>query len=472
MILNVFICFVGADIALFIGVIANGIIYVASMSYVNVRSKKGERPFTLAMCHVWKLIGVSFVILIRRVLQQLDNNNTVSLDMFYEYFGYVLLGATGIFIILLLLNEFRQRQGLIYNYRDSLDHDVSIANNYCKLFSRNEVIIEKNTTVSAMGLWKSTENLLPKNNNNYTNLWTIYMLLQKLHGVVFFHYFLVLTTFDTTVNYLDYSFGDFLLMMLMVVGAIVGCLLVKFVQISKIYSVVAIIATVALGVSHVFFSKQDSTGAICLWIYFIAMSISISLPDIALLEIAKIRFNEGALAAGFFIELIGIGVLQKTQSDVHNVLNSSFEYMDKYYLITTIVTVVIVVVTSIIFLLHFPNTFNKSLLQIQNELLKHNGYFACDLNKNQSMSRDISADSNYLVSGANVNVFDDHAKTMSNGNDNGIMGRAEFNEAIDTLPPPPTNTTNFDYNKDIQQAPTIIPRVNINRSTQNSMYRI
>lgn len=453
------------------GVIANGIVYVSAMSYVNVRSKKAERPFTLAMCHVWKLIGISLVILVRRVLQQIDVNNTVTLDVFFKYFGYVLLGATGIFIILLLVNEFFQRQGLIYNYRDSLDHDVSIANNYCKLFSKNEVLIERNTTLSSIGMWKSTENLISNNKDNYTNLWTIYMLLLKLHGVVFFHYFLVLTTFDTTVNYLDYSFSDFLLTMLMVVGAIVGCFLVKFVQVSKIYSVIAVIATIALGVSHVFFNTNNSSGAICLWIYFIAMSISIAIPDIALLEIAKIRFNEGALAAGFGIELIGIGVLQKTQSDVHNVLGSSFEFMDKYYVIVTIATVVVVVVTSCIFMLHYPDTFNKSLLQIQNELLKHDGYFAFDMKKNQSMSRDLSSDGNYLVSGDNINVFDDHAKSLSNGNGFGIVDNVEYSEAVETLPPPPTNTTNFDYNKDIQQAPTIIPRVNINR-TINSMYRI
>ncbi|CAO1392134.1 unnamed protein product [Diamesa serratosioi] len=458
---------VGADVALFMGVIANGIVYVSAMSYVNVRATKGERPMTLAMCHVWKLIGISLVILVRRILQEIDDNKTVSLDVLFKYIGYVLLGATGLFIILLLLNEFRQRQGLIYNYRDSLDHDLSIANNYCKLFSKNEVLIERNTTVSSMGMWKSTENLLPKNKNNYTNLWTIYMLLQKLHGVVFFHYFLVLMTFDTTVGFLDYSLSDFLVIMMMVIGAIVGCLLVKFVQISKVYCAMAITATIALGVSHVFFSKHESIGAICLWIYFIAMSISIALPDIALLEIAKIRFNEGALAAGFFVELIGIGLLQKTQSDVHNVLGDSFEFVDKYYLTTTIATVVVVLVTSCIFLLHYPDTFNKSLLQIQNELVKHEGYFVFSLKNNQSINRELLTDANYLVSGDSVNVFENHAKSMSDES-----GSVEYIEATETLPPPPTNTTNFDYNKDIKGAPAIIPRVNINRATINTMYRM
>jgi hypothetical protein len=399
--------------------------------------------------------------------------------MFYEIIGYVMIGTSGVFIVLMLLNEIRQRRGIVYNYRDCLDHENSIANNYCKLFSKNEIIIERNQTVSSAGLWKSTENLLPKNKKNYTNLWTIYMLLPKLHGAIMWHYFLITITFATSATFINDFYGNAITIWLMVLGSFIGCILCRFIHTPKIYAIMSTVASIALGISFIFYSYHDTAIAICLWIYYVAMSVSTAIPDIALMEISKIRFSEGALALGCFFEIVPIAILQSTQRDAYRD-TQFYWYTDKYYLPVAIATIVILIVTSMFYQLHMPNTYNKSLLQIQNELLKYKKYFAYDFDQDTSSSivpRRPSDSNNYLVNSA-VNVFDDHEKSMAKSSR--ATSQNDYSEVIDPLPAPSviiinnnnSNTDevgNFNYNT-APKPPAIIPRINISKSKQNPLY--
>ena len=143
------------------------------------------------------------------------------MDNFYLYFGIVLASTAVFFLIFWSINEFRQRSGIVYNYRDALDHDVSIANNYCKIFSKNEVIIERNVKVSSTG-WKSTENLLGKR-KNCTFLWPIYLLLLKFHSAILFYFQLLSMTVTYTAVFLQNGSYMFLVVWIMVFGAMLGC---------------------------------------------------------------------------------------------------------------------------------------------------------------------------------------------------------------------------------------------------------
>ena len=421
----------------------------------------------IAICHAWKMIGFGATGSIHIFL--LDDTgypteNTLS--MFYQILGYALIGSSAIFIFLLMINEFRQRQGIIYNYKDCLDHDNAIANNYCKLFSRNEVIIERNPTVSAAGLWKSTENLLPRNKPNYTNYWTIFLLLPKLHGAVMFHYLLMSMSLGFSHAYIDSVTGIGITMWIMILGSVLGCVWLRFFEASKLFSLTSTIAVVAIGVSFVLFKYENQAGVICLWIFFFSVSIASAVPDICLMEIAKIRFSEGALALGYFLEIITIAVLQSLQREAHLVVGF-YWYTDKYYLPVIISSIVILVVTSMLYQLHMPNTRNKSLLQIQNELLKFKKYFVFDFEKdvNPAVPRRSSESNHYLVSNS-VNVFEDHAKNISSTE----TTPPDYTEVPEKLPDLPVNKfTNFDYNVDIPKAPVIIPRVNIAKGS-NSLY--
>lgn len=452
--------------ALFISSVANGIVYVAALSYVNIRSEKQERPIRIGICHFWKIVGVAIVITLKiYFIEDPQKLTNTSIQTFYEIIGYIMIGTSGMFIILMLLNEFRQRQGIIYNYRDCLDHENSIANNYCKLFSKNEVIIERNPTVSSASLWKSTENLLPRNKKNYTNLWTIYMLLPKLHGAIMWHYFLITITFAASVGLLNNIYASSITIWIMVLGSLIGCMLFRFIHISKIYTVMSTVAIIALGVSYIFYTRHDSVIAICLWVHFFAMSVSTAIPDIALMEISKIRFSEGALAVGYFFEIVPIAILQATQRDAYQ--NTQFYwYTDKYYLPVVIATIVILVVTSLLYQLHMPNTFIKSLLQIQNELLKYSKYFAFDFDQDTSSvaATRRSADSNSYVVNNVVNVFDDHEKSMAQSSR--ATSQNDYSEIIHQVPEPKA----FNYNTDLPKPPSIIPRINISKSMQNPMY--
>lgn len=420
----------------------------------------------VAVCHAWKIIGVAMILTIYIYL--LDDQGvaeTNTLTSFYTIIGYILIGTTLIFIFLLVINEYRQRQGLLYNYKDCLDHDMSIANNYCKLFSKNEVIIERNPTVSSSGLWKSTENLLPRNKQNYTNLWTIYMMLPKLHGALMFHYLLVIITLAESQGYVERQFSEVIVIWIMAVGSVIGCVFLRFFNGSKVYSLTSACAVIFMGISYAFFFLEYDTLVIFLWLYFFAASIAAAVPDIALMEISKIRFSEGALAIGYFVEIIPIAVLQVTQRDaITSIMDVS--YNEKYFLSIAISTIVILVVTSLVFQLHMPNTWNKSLLQIQNELLKYKKYFVFTFKNdaNSAVPRRSSESSHYTNNSANVNVFEDHAKSMSNS-------KTDYSEVRDELPDPPVNRVlNYDYNKEIPKPPNILPRAKIAKSQRNSPY--
>lgn len=424
----------------------------------------------IALCHAWKMAG--FALIVTMYLLLIDDTGfpvEETLKKFYQIIGYIIICSSAIFIILMALNEFRQRQGLIYNYRDCLDHDNAIANNYCKLFSKNEVIIERNPTVSAAGMWKSSENLLPRNKKNYTNLWTLYMMLPKLHGAVMFHYFLVTMTLASSSGYINWSYSQGIVVWTMAFGAILGCVLLRFVHCGNLFTLTSTAAVITIGVSFIFNRNNDDVISICFFIYFFAVSLASAIPDLALMEIAKIRFIEGALALGYFLEIIPIAVLQSTQRDAY-LLTRTIWYTDKYFMPVAVSTIVILVITSLLYQLHMPNTFNKSLLQIQNELLKFKQYFAFDFDNEvtSATSRTPSESIPYLAD-SSVNVFEDHEKNVSRLRT--YSSPNDYVEVMDKLPDPPVNNIkHFNYNTDIPKAPAIIPRVNIGKSSQKSSY--
>lgn len=421
------------------------------------------------MCHAWKIIG--FTISLTIYLYLLDDNPTPTPNTakkFNQVFGYITIASSLMFLLLQLINEFRQRQGLIYNFKDCLDHDNAIANNYCKLFSRNEVIVSRNPTVSAAGMWKSTENLLPRNKKNYTNLWTLFLLLPKLHGAVVFHYFLMAVTLMTSRNYIEWNMSKGIVVWVIAVGSITGCGLLRYIDSSKVYAVSSTLAVMFLGVSYAFFNMENNMVVIFLWLYFFTASIAAAVPDICLMEIAKIRFSEGALAVGFFFEIIPIAVLQSTQRYAVELSGDGF-YNEKYFLPVIISTIVILVLTSLLYQFFMPNTKDKSLLQIQNELLKYKKFFVFTFDEDvKSPVSRISMESNYVQSNI-VNVFEDHEKNMNSSSPN------DYSEVrySDRLPDPPVNPNTakeFDYDAVVPRPPQVIPRINLGNSTSKPIY--
>lgn len=372
-------------------------------------------------------------------------------EEFYKILGYSQSGATIFFIFLQIINEVRQRQRLVYNYRDCLDLDNSIANNHCKLFSINEVLIERNT--AAINSLKSAENLLFKNHRSYSTLWSFYLLLTKTHGAIVFHYFLVVLTINNTfrsLNEQNFTYG--LMLWIMTTGSLIGAIMCRIIQIRTLYIYTSIIASVSIGISIVFYG--DSPPAIgmtvCLLIFYAAAGISISLPNIAILEISKIRYNEGMLALGYFAEIIPIAVLQYLQLDAH-ILTNILWYTDQYFIITVISTLVVLLVTSTLIFFHMPKTLGMSLLQIQNGLFKHKSYFAFNFNPINGQHTSAENNNCSINETTNQNVMFYSSNRQNSTNDS-------------NLPPPSLNNTkSFDYDSEVPVAVSIIPRANIVR---------
>lgn len=251
---------------------------------------------------------------------------------------------------------------------------------------------------------------------------------------------------------------------IMIISALTGSIMLRIIRISTVYIVTSIIAVIAIGVSLVFYGNSPPTGvAICLLIFYAATGISLAIPDIALLEIAKIRYNEGVLAIGYFTEIIPIAVLQLLQDEAH-ILTDWLWYTDQYFDIIVVASIVVLLVTSLIFLLHMPDTLGMSLLHIQNALLKHESYFAFNFDKNGNQLRMSTENSNYLVNEAhnqNVIVYQQRERTMTQSSTHS----SRINHTVDPLPSPPVNKVkNFDYNSEIPQPLSIIPRVNLTKT--------
>lgn len=411
---------------------------------------------------------IGFVI-VPSLLQYLSNDTNReyarTMELFHQILGYVIIGTSAFFILLLAANEIRQRQGLLYNYKDCLDHDNAIANNYCKLFSRNEVIIERNPTVSAAGMWKSTENLLPRSKQNYTNLWTIYCMLLKLHGAVMFHTLIVALMIQTSATYItawSYSSGTGL--WTMALGSIIGCVLLRFISGDKIYAMASATAVLLLAGVIVFYIRTFESIAIFLILYYFVISLAAAVPDIALMEVAKIRFCEGALAIGFFLEIIPIAILQNIQSGAFFVAEAD-RYENNTVVWLLISSMVVLVIAGSVNQLHMPTTYNKSLLQIQNELIKFKKYFALNFDESVKAVPRRSSESNPYLADNNVNVFEDHEKNITTISPN------DYTEVMEKLPDPPVNkVVSYDYNKEITKPPAIIPRVKMAKSNEGSLY--
>lgn len=440
--------------ALFTCVVSTGITYVAGISYVNIRSAKNERAMRIAMCHAWKLIGVAlaFTLYVAIVVAS-DATKAESLETFYKTLGYLMIGSSSVFVALLAINEFLQRQGLMYNYRDCLDHDNSIANNYCKLFSKHEVIIEPNR--SSYNSWKSTENLMLGSRANFSNLWTFYLTLPKLHGVIIFHYYLFRTTLTLSVDYIDNVWSSVIVVWLMVGGSLIGMILLRFYNAGRIYAATAVLSAGALAVSYALHSRSESV--IGLWIFYCLSSVSVAVPDGALMEIAKIKYNEFAYTVGLLVELIPIALLQFVQPKA--IPDTVIQQRD--FLVIIIVTIFVLLVTSLVYQLHMPNTLGKSLLQIQNELLKFNNYFVFhfDAKVAARSSQRVSNGSQYHSN--NVNVFEQSQTVSTAYSSIGDNRSAEEYYEIDLPAPHVNKSVAFDYDSEILRPQAIIPRVNL-----------
>lgn len=249
---------------------------------------------------------------------------------------------------------------------------------------------------------------------------------------------------------------------IMIVGTLAGSIMFRIIRISAVYICTSVVAAIALGISILYYQNTPPTGvAVCLLVYYAATSISLAIPDIAILEISKIRYNEGFLAIGHFAEIVPIAILQRYQRDAHILTNVDW-YIDEYYVIIVISSIVILLVTALIFLLHMPNTHGMSLLQIQNALLKHESYFAFKFDKNGSakMPQQSAESSNYMVNEAsNQNVIMYHRERSM------TQSTTQSSKISDLLPAPPVNNVkNYDYSSEIPQHLAIIPRVNLTKT--------
>jgi hypothetical protein len=274
-----------------------------------------------------------------------------------------------------VLNEICQSCKL-YDYKNCRDVEMNDLNLTATIFERKSAKQDSpldllNTNIFAESGWKSTNNLIKnditskQDRCNYGVVWLFYMISTNLIGFVVFYQMFMNTAFA----YVDLITVNYLLVWMIVAGAFIGAGFLFFVPTKHIFLATASSCLIVFIPLLILFwlDFQNLVGIMFLISYFFLGMLS-SIPDTSTIELSSLKNTEVSLSAGFTLKMLAICVVQYI-SYVQNPIE------DKYYFTSnTIVVMLIIIISSILILLHLPNTFRKTLLEIQEYLDANNKY--------------------------------------------------------------------------------------------------
>lgn len=136
--------------------------------------------------------------------------------------------------------------------------------------------------------------------------------------------------------------------------------------VSCLLKIVSLIATTII----INQSFPSSSIQIMLWIQFLFFGFGYSLPDLNILELTSLKYNEIILAIGYIVEMVFIGVIQYTTivyPDFWFGYAKSLDLMLQHCIAFGIIFLVLIVATFII----MPSIYNKSLLATKNIVLMY-----------------------------------------------------------------------------------------------------
>lgn len=339
---------------MFIGAIGHGMIYIASLSYMNVRVSARHRSFRMALCHVWYLLGYAIS---SHILFAYAMNNIAEL---YEQIGYTVLPASGVGLILLMINEVL-RSTRFYEYKESLDEHVDGANgNSILLYGRTDTIDLLKTEPPR---FDGTELRVtpPKKRSMATFL----LIFLKLNGYMIFSAIMSgisIMAVSSEVHYYTY------LQWIVSAGAAGGALTCLFISTRKMFILYTGIALAALVAALIVYYDEIDVFRIeiPMYIYYAFMGAIYCVGDISILDTTSIARTEIGLLFGYIIEMLPIAVIQYC---IYFAFNSIF-YIN--YAVTFRIHGISIAVASamliILVLIVLPNTYQKSLLEIRDEL--------------------------------------------------------------------------------------------------------
>ncbi|XP_065084964.1 uncharacterized protein LOC135707155 [Ochlerotatus camptorhynchus] len=377
--------------AIYLAACGLGLTLIPGLSYSHIRAPGRWRSTYMGCCYFWFLAGIAATatLFLNDYFIWFPGETTVDETVHTNFSICMLVGAS--FVILLVgVNEMLQREGIV-DYKKPLDFDTDIAHESGKLIGgrgerRNLFNNFATTGPTTLGngavpkQWNSsTEQIIMGGvggSKNYHKLWIFYMIFTKLQGFIAFYWIFV----QLSVGYMVLLFGvnyGYSVFWFMTAGSLFGILAMLVLSPKIVFVISSVLHTIGLILAVSFYS----TGAgninmgVSLIIFYTFIGSSLVIPAINILELSSLNFNESFLAIGSIFELLAIALMQYFTVTDPALIGNEDNHED-VIAAHFIGMIVLGVILQVIVLWHMPNTYKKSLAEINSDLSRMTSYFA------------------------------------------------------------------------------------------------
>lgn len=321
-------------------------VYISGISYIFVRTKVHKhRTQRVALCHLSLAIGLVASV-------HYFSNHAIFLHALI-LFGYFITYSSATGLALVLLNELLH--GLrVYNYKKCLDPEFNEANDKGDNFKS--------------ALVPSVNHPLPPPKICKQWALTMTMILSRgLNGFMFNNIFLILTI--VTQSSLIWSGNLYFISKYFILGGlIVGIVSTLSIQIKFVFASSLVLQGIAILVAAIcIHGNSPEAGAVFLWLFYLTAAVGYFVPDVAIMETSNLMVHEMNLVLGLLMEQLPIAITIY----VVNVFSLTPGYLRIAMWLNVGFFLGIIVLLLIPILLAYPNTYQKSVLAIQN-LIQYN----------------------------------------------------------------------------------------------------
>lgn len=326
---------------LYIGCIANGIAILVSENYINLRASKITRSARIALCYLLFFIGLfTLGVLFSRLL---DTQDDLNVSAFNRIIGIILISYSSIAFVLVIFNGVQQISWGFYDYKECLDADTNDASNSREIYLQSY--------------------------KRYHVIYIIFMIFTKCMGFVVFHYMYFRLSHEGTISITGRTSQSSVFLLFSILGSALTTIFIKKYSSKKIFLISSGIMVLSIILVLIFKLNGNYSGVGgSLWVFYCAGGAVYSIPSQHILEITNLKLTEIAQTIGYLIELLVIAAIQYQELYSVKIDNST--------LVSHTILILFIVITSCaVTILHMPNTFRRSHVEIRNCIANFSSYF-------------------------------------------------------------------------------------------------
>ncbi|XP_055609600.1 uncharacterized protein LOC129756682 [Uranotaenia lowii] len=422
--------------AIYLSACGLGLTLIPGVSYVHIRAPGKWRALYMGLCTFWFIVGIASTATI--LLSDVQNwqHDAEILETLHTNLAICMM-ATAVFSILLVaVNEMLQRESIV-DYKKPLDFDTDIAHESGKLMSRSErrnlfnnftSTVTPTTNGGFPKQWNSSSEQIvinPTNTgSNYHVLWVVCMIFTKLQGFIAFYFVLIMFSNGYVMAMFEDLDSAYSTYWFMALGSLIGLICMLFMSPKITFVAMSMLHTIGLILAVAFYSAgfQNLEMGAAYIIFYTFIGASLAIPAINILELSPLNFNESFLAIGTILEIIGIALMQYfviTDSRLLGKDPDSLELLPNFTGIIQghyIALIVLSVIIQIIVLWHMPNTYKRSLAEINSDLMRMKSYFAFSRTMEPIVNHQVPVNRNFAASVTSDHPEDVEEKQLSTRN--------------------------------------------------------